>query len=59
MKAYWGTSTLPMAFMALLAFGLLLQQFLLAADITAITLGQHILADGADAFTRNHPAADR
>ena len=28
---------------------LLLQQFLLAGNVTAVALGQHILADGTDA----------
>ena len=38
---------------ALLAFGLFLEQFLLAGDITAIALSQHILTNRTDAGGRN------
>src|SRR5262245_21899132 len=43
---------------ALLALGLLLQQFALAGDVAAITLGRHVLAHRRDRLAGNHPAAD-
>src|SRR5690349_5041536 len=44
---------------ALLALLLLLQELLLAADVAAIALGQHVLAQRADRLARDHPTADR
>jgi hypothetical protein len=44
---------------ALLAGLLLFEKLLLAADVTAITLGQHVLAQGLDAFARDDASADR
>src|ERR1700691_3643619 len=43
----------------LLAFLLLLQQFALAGDVTAIALGQHVFADRANVLARNDFGADR
>src|SRR5947209_11799897 len=43
----------------LLALLLLLEKLLLAADVAAVALGQHVLAQRADRLARNHPAADR
>src|SRR6266478_2169630 len=40
---------------ALLALLLLLKELLLAADVAAIALGQHILAQRADRLARDHP----
>src|SRR5579862_482462 len=42
----------------LLAFLLLLQQFALTADVTAVALGEHILAHGRDRFAGNDLVAD-
>ena len=42
----------------LLAFLLLLQQLALAGDVTAVALGEHVLADGADRLAGDDPAAD-
>src|SRR5699024_2192717 len=44
---------------ALLALLLLLEQLALAADVTAVALGEHILADGADVLARDDARADR
>src|SRR5260370_25208440 len=44
---------------ALLALLLLLEELLLAADVAAVALGQHVLAQRADGLARDHPAADR
>src|SRR5690606_20498703 len=43
---------------ALLALLLLLQQLALAADVTAVALGEHVLADGADGLAGDHARAD-
>src|ERR1700761_6332182 len=43
---------------ALLAFLLLLQQLALAADVTAVALGQHVLADRADVFASDDACTD-
>src|SRR5690625_5969428 len=43
----------------LLAFLLPLQQFAFPGDVTAIALGQHVLADGADRFPGDDARADR
>ena len=48
MKASWGISTLPTIFMRRFPRLLFFQQFLLAGNIAAITLGQHILAQCFD-----------
>src|SRR6266568_8409808 len=44
---------------ALLALGLLVEQLALAADVTAIALGQNVLAHGADRLAGNDLAANR
>src|SRR5271156_6277678 len=43
----------------LLAFLLLLQQFALAGDVTAVALGQHVLSDRANVLARNDFGPDR
>src|SRR5680860_553442 len=43
----------------LLALLLLLQQLTLAGDVTAVALGQHVLADRADRLARDDARADR
>src|SRR5690606_30001437 len=42
----------------LLAFLLLLQQLPLTGDVTAVALGENVLADGADGLTGDDPRAD-
>ena len=42
----------------LLAFLLLLQQLLLAGDVAAVALGQHVLAHGPDRLSGDDLAAD-
>ena len=42
----------------LLAFLLLLQQLALPGDVTAVALGEHVLADRPDGLPGDHPAAD-
>src|SRR3954468_6220219 len=44
---------------ALLALLLLLEELLLAAEVAAIALGQHVLAQRADRLAGDHAAADR
>src|ERR1700693_504677 len=43
----------------LLAFLLLLQQFALAGDVTAVALRQHVFADRANILARNNFGPDR
>src|ERR1039457_3448517 len=43
---------------ALLALFLLLQQFALTGDVTAVTLGQDVLTHGLDRFAGNNLVAD-
>src|SRR5687768_7963375 len=43
----------------LLAFLLLLEQFALTGDVTAVALAQHVLADGPDVLAGNDSRADR
>src|ERR1700728_1063464 len=43
----------------LFAFLLLLQQFALAGDVTAVALGQHVFADRANILARNNFGPDR
>jgi len=51
LKAAWGHfQTRPIAFMRFFALGLPSKAVLLREMSTAIALGQHILADRADAF---------
>src|SRR3712207_6914720 len=42
----------------LLALLLLLEQLALAGDVTAVALGEHVLADGADVLARDDARAD-
>src|SRR5581483_9905532 len=42
----------------LLAFLLLLQQLPLTGDVTAVALGEDVLADGADGLAGDDPGAD-
>src|SRR6476620_12658879 len=42
----------------LLAGLLLLEQLALAADVTAVALGEHVLADRADVLASDHASAD-
>src|SRR5881398_3865368 len=42
-----------------LAFLLLLEQLALTGDVTAVALGEHVLADGADVFAGDDAGADR
>src|SRR5690606_10821527 len=44
---------------ALLAFLLLLEQLALSRDVAAVALGEHVLAQRANALARHHAAADR
>src|SRR6185437_12548054 len=44
---------------SLLALLLLLQQLALTGDVTAVALGEHVLADGADVLARDNPRSDR
>src|SRR6478609_2837478 len=44
---------------ALLALLLLLEKLLLAADVAAVALRQHVLAQRADRLAGDHAAADR
>src|SRR5690606_24252540 len=44
---------------ALLAFLLLLQQLALPADVTAVALGEHVLAKRADILPGDDPGTDR
>ncbi len=57
-KASWGTSTRPMDFMLLLALLLLLEQFPLPRDVTAVALGQDVLASGLDRLPGDDPSPD-
>src|SRR5947209_870178 len=43
---------------AALAFLLLFEQFALTADVTAVALGEHVLAQRADGFARHDLVAD-
>src|SRR6266581_86954 len=44
---------------AALAFFLLFEEFAFAGNISAVTFGENIFADGRDGFARNHAAANR
>jgi hypothetical protein len=57
-EGFLGISTLPMVFMRL-AGPLLLEQLLLARDVAAVTLGQHVLALGLDGVARDDLTAHR
>src|SRR3954470_12902682 len=48
----------PDALHALLAFLLLLEQLALARDVTAVALGEHVLAHRLDRLAGDDPAAD-
>src|SRR3954471_14207643 len=43
----------------LLALLLLLKKLLLAADVAAVALGEHVFAQRTDRLAGDHPAADR
>src|SRR5262245_55888508 len=49
---------LPDALHPLLAFLLLFEQFALACNVAAVTLGQHVLAHGLDRLSRDDASAD-
>ena len=54
-ESFLGDFNIPDHLHALLAALLLFQQLLLAGDIAAIALGQHVLAHGFDIGARDHP----
>jgi hypothetical protein len=58
MKASGGTSTRADVLHPLLAGLLLLEQLALAGDVTAVALGQDVLADRADVLAGDDPRAD-